>query len=194
MTHRVLVACEFTGLVREAFARRGFDAWSCDLTDTEIPGQHHIGDVRTILYGNGWDLMVAHPPCTYLAYSGARWWPGREREQALALHFVRELLEAPIPRIAVENPPSLIAKAIRRYDHVTQPWMFGHPETKAACWWLKNLPPLRATDRVSGRTPRVAGMSQRRERGRDRSRTLPGVAEAIATQWGAVLRGQSAGS
>lgn len=184
---RVLVACEFTGTVRDAFTAVGFDATSCDLIDSETPGTHHTGDVRDIL-GDGWDLMIAHPPCTYLTYSGARWNAHRQSEQAEALDFIRLLLAAPIERIALENPDGIINSRVRRPDQVVQPYMFGHGETKATCFWLKNLPRLVATDRVTGRDDRIARMPRTATRGQDRSRTYPGIAAAMAQQWGATLR------
>lgn len=180
---KVLVACEFSGTVRDAFARAGHDATSCDLLPTETPGSHHQGDVRDIL-GAGWDLMIAHPPCTHLAASGARWFPEKRAEQAESLAFVRLLLSAPIPRIALENPVSIIATAIREPDQVIQPWQFGHGETKATCLWLKNLPPLRPTRIVDGREPHIHRMPPSPERWRERSRTFHGIAEAMAAQWG----------
>lgn len=129
---RVLVACEFSGTVRDAFAARGHDAWSCDLLETEKPGQHLRCDVRDVL-GDGWDLMICHPPCTHLAVSGARWFKDKLVEQGEALEFVRRLLAAPIERIALENPVSIISSRVRKPDQVIQPWQFGHGETKATC-------------------------------------------------------------
>lgn len=180
---RVLVACEFSGAVREAFAAQGHDAWSCDLLPTEVPGQHIVGDVLEVL-GDGWDLMVAHPPCTHLAVSGARWWKDKAQEQADALEFVRALMAAPIDRIAVENPISKISSAIRKPDQIVQPWQFGHGETKATCLWLKGLPKLRPTDVVEGREPKVHHMAPGPNRWRERSRTYAGIAKAMAQQWG----------
>ncbi len=181
---RVLVACEFSGAVREAFRARGHDAWSCDLLPTEVPGQHIVGDVLEVL-GDGWDLMVAHPPCTHLAVSGARWWKDKAQEQADALEFVRALMAAPIDRIALENPISKISSAIRKPDQIVQPWQFGHGETKATCLWLKGLPKLRPTDVVEGREPKVHHMAPGPNRWRERSRTYAGIAAAMANQWGA---------
>ena len=134
----VLVACEFSGVVRDAFRARGHNAWSCDLLPSEVPGQHYQEDVRDVINStNGlWDLMVAHPPCTHLAVSGARWFADKRAEQAKALDFVRILLNADIPRIALENPVSIISSRIRKPDQVIQPWQFGHGETKATCLWL----------------------------------------------------------
>lgn len=185
---RVLAACEFSGVVRDAFLDRGYDAWSCDLLPTESRyGDHHwrhyTCDVRLVL-DLGWDLMIAHPPCTHLAVSGARWFKGKEREQAEALDFVRELMNAPIERIAIENPISVISSRIRKPDQIIQPWMFGHGEIKATCLWLKGLPKLTATDVVDGRTPRVHHASPGPDRWKERSRTLAGIAKAMAEQWG----------
>lgn len=180
---RVLVACEYSGRVRDAFLRRGHEALSCDLLPTEVPGPHYQGDVRDVL-GDGWDLMVCHPPCTHLAVSGARWFPGKHAEQVGALEFVRLLLNAPIPRIALENPVSIISSRIRKPDQIFQPWMFSHGEVKATCLWLKNLPPLVPTNIVAGREPRVHMMPPGPDRWKERSRTFEGVAAAMAEQWG----------
>lgn len=180
---RVLVACEFSGIVREAFRKRGHDACSCDLLPTEIPGQHIQGDVLSIL-DDGWDLMIAHPPCTHLAVSGARWFKDKKQEQADALIFVSVLLNAPIPRIALENPISIISSRIRKPDQIIQPWMFGHGEVKATCLWLKNLPVLKATNVVEGRRARVHRLPPSPDRWKERSRTFLGIAEAMAEQWG----------
>lgn len=179
---RVLVACEFSGTVRNAFARLGHDAWSCDLLPSETPGQHMQGDVTGVLL-DGWDLMIAHPPCTHLAVSGARWFKDKAMEQVAALNFVRVLLDAPIQRIALENPVSIISSRIRKPDQIIQPWMFGHGETKATCLWLKNLPKLTPTNIVPGRVGRVHKMSPGPNRWRERSRTYRGIAEAMAEQW-----------
>lgn len=179
---RVLVACEYSGTVRDAFRALGHDAVSCDLLDTEIPGPHYRGDVTDILR-DGWDLMIAHPPCTHLAVSGARWFQEKLPEQIEALDFVRSLLAAPIPRIAVENPVSIISSRIRPPDQVIQPWQFGHGETKATCLWLKNLPRLRSTKYVEGREQRIHRLSPSPTRWKERSRTFPGIAQAMAWQW-----------
>ena len=179
---KILVACEFSGLVRDAFTARGHDAWSCDLLPTEVPGQHIRGDVRDSL-DCGWDMMLAFPPCTYLASSGARWWPGRLVEQADALQFVRDLLAAPIPLIALENPVGIISTRIRKPDQIIQPWQYGHGEIKATCLWLKGLSKLVPTHVVAGRVPRVHYESPGPDRWRRRSRTLPGIARAMAEQW-----------
>ena len=180
---KVLIACEFSGIVRDAFAARGHDAWSCDLLPTERPGNHIQGDVLDVLE-EGWDLMIAHPPCTHLAVSGARWFKAKQVEQTEALEFVSALLDAPIPRIALENPVSVISSHIRKPDQIIQPWQFGHGETKATCLWLKGLPKLDPADVVAGRANRVHREPPSPERWRNRSRTYPGIAEAMASQWG----------
>lgn len=182
---RVLVACEFSGVVRDAFTALGHDATSCDLLPSERPGNHHEGDVRDIL-ADGWDLMVAHPPCTHLAVSGARWFVEKRAEQEESLAFVRFLLDAPIPMIALENPVSIISSRIRKPDQIIQPWQHGHPETKATCLWLKGLPRLMPTNIVDGREARVHRMPPGPNRWKERSRTLTGVAAAMAAQWGAL--------
>jgi hypothetical protein len=156
---------------------------SCDLTPSERPGPHHVGDVREVLH-DGWDLLIAHPPCTHLAVSGARWFAARPDEQAAALDLVLALLNAPVPAIAVENPVSVISSRIGSPDQIIQPWMFGHGETKTTCLWLNNLPPLRATSVVDGREARVHRMPPSPDRGRLRSRTYVGIAKAMAAQWG----------
>lgn len=180
---KVLVACEFSGTVRDAFAALGHDAWSCDMLPTEKPGNHIQGDVLAII-DDGWDLMIAHPPCTHLAVSGARWFKDKRKEQEAALEFVRMLLDAPIPRIALENPVSVISSRIRKPDQIIQPWQFGHGETKATCLWLKGLPLLTPTKVVPGRENRVHRMPPGPERWKERSRTFPGIANAMASQWG----------
>jgi hypothetical protein len=183
VTRRILVACEFSGIVRDAFAAAGWDAWSCDLLASEQPTGNHIrGDVVPHL-SEGWDLMIAHPPCTHLAVSGARWFRDKQGEQAAALDFVRTLMAAPIPRICTENPVSIMSSRIRRPDQIIQPWQFGHGETKATCLWLQGLPLLVPSDIVSGRDHRVHRMPPGPERWRERSRTFPGVAAAMARQW-----------
>ena len=181
----VLVACEYSGIVRDAFIAAGHDAMSCDLLPTEKPGPHHQGDVRDVL-GAGWDLMLAFPPCTHLAVSGARWFKDKAVEQAEALAFVRLLLDAPIERIALENPVSIISSHIRKPTHTIQPWQFGHGEVKRTCLWLKNLPPLEPTDIVAGRVARVHLMPPGPNRWKERSRTFTGIAQAMADQWGSL--------
>ena len=186
---KVLVACEFSGTVRDAFAARGHDAMSCDLRPSERPGKHYQGDVRDLL-GGGWDLMVAHPPCTYLANSGVRWLrekPGRWEQMRQGAEFFRELLTADIPLIAVENPVihRYVVEIIgRKHDQTLQPWQFGHGETKRICLWLKGLPALKTTQIVDGRKARVWRMPPGPEREKERSRFFRGVADAMADQWG----------
>ena len=187
---RVLVACEYSGRVRDAFASKGHDAWSCDLLETERPGQHYQGDVRDML-AQEWDLMICHPPCTHLAVSGSRWFKDKVTEQAEALEFVRMLMDAPIPKIAIENPVSVISSRIRKPDQIIQPWQFGHGETKATCLWLKGLPKLTPTNVVEGREARVHRMPPGPDRWKERSRTYSGVAEAMAAQWGLAPNDQS---
>lgn len=185
---RVLVACEFSGRVRDAFLALGHDALSCDLLPSESPGPHYQGSVLDFLsrqtISESFDLMIAHPPCTHLAVSGARWWKYKKEEQHKALMFVRFLLASPIPRIALENPVSIISTAIRKPDQIIQPWQFGHGETKATCLWLKGLPNLLPTNLVDGRNPRVHHMPPSQHRWKDRSRTYYGIAQAMAEQWG----------
>jgi hypothetical protein len=180
---RILVACEFSGIVRDAFIARGHYAMSCDLLPTEKPGPHYQGDVRDLLLDR-WDLMVCFPPCTHLAVSGARWFKNKQEEQAEALHFVQNLLDAPIPHIALENPVSIISSRIRKPDQTFQPWQFGHGEVKRTCLWLKNLPKLKSTNIVEGREARVHKMPPGPDRWKERSRTFEGVGEAMADQWG----------
>lgn len=180
---RVLVACEFSGVVRRAVAALGHMAVSCDLLPAEDGSPDHIqGDVLAHL-GDGWDLLIAHPPCTRLTVAGARWFKGREAEQEAALAFVRALLAAPIQKIALENPIGVISTRIRKPDQIIQPWQFGHGETKATCLWLKNLPALVPTQIVSGRMPRVHHEPPSPDRWKNRSRTYSGIAEAMAHQW-----------
>ena len=181
----VLIACEFSGIIRDAFNARGHSAMSCDLLPSELPGRHYVGDVRDILYED-WDLMIAHPPCDHLAVSGARWFPEKRADgrQQAALEFVWLLRDADIPMYAIENPVSIISTRWRKPDQIIQPWQFGHPETKATCLWLQNLPCLTPTDIVDGREPRVHHASPGPDRWKERSRTLTGIAEAMADQWG----------
>lgn len=183
---KVLVACEYSGRVRDAFRRRGHDAMSCDLLPSEAPGPHYQGPVEDVL-NDGWDLMVAHPPCTHLAVSGSRHFPRKiaNGSQAAALAFVRLLMDAPIDRWVIENPVSIISSAIRPPDQIIQPWEFGHGEVKATCLWLKNLPKLRPTKCVAGREERIHMMPPGPDRWKERSRTFEGVAEAMGDQWGA---------
>jgi hypothetical protein len=180
---KVLVACEFSGIVREVFAARGHETWSCDLESSEVPGNHIQGNVLDILK-DGWDMMIAHPPCTYLAVSGARWFRDRLDEQKEALAFVEQLMKAPINKIAIENPISVISTKIRKPDQIIQPWQFGHGETKATCLWLKNLPLLQPTTIVPERYQKIHLMSPGKNRSKERSRTYYGIALAMAEQWG----------
>jgi hypothetical protein len=195
---RVLVACEFSGIVRDAFRARGHDAWSCDLLPSERPSDFHLqGDVLNILYYDTphFDLMIAHPPCTYLATSGNRWMaiqPERKEKRKEAVQFFDKLLNAPIPRKAVENPVSVISTAIRPPDQVIQPWEFGHPEIKKTCLWLVNLPPLKPTNIIKQSTldqrniGRVHHEVPSPDRWKNRSRTYQGIADAMADQWGSL--------
>lgn len=194
---RVLVACEFSGIVRDAFIEQGHEAWSCDLIDTHSPGPHLKGDVLDYL-SDEWDLMVAFPPCEHLAASGARWFAGKVTEQADALDFVRRLWEAPIERIAIENPVGILSTHIRKPDQIIQPWQFGHDASKKTCLWLKNLPPLLPTGIIppahignngkwyySNQTPSGQNkLGQTRSRSMERSKTYQGIAQAMAVQWG----------
>jgi site-specific DNA-cytosine methylase len=181
---RVLVACEFSGVVRRAFDAAGHSAWSCDLLPSEDDSPwHRQQDVRELL-DMEWDLMIAHPPCTHLAVSGSRWFKDKQAEQAEALAFVQTLMDAPIPRIAIENPISIISSRIRKPDQIIQPWQFGHGETKATCLWLKGLPKLQPTNIVEGREARVHKMPPGPNRWKERSRTYEGIAQAMAAQWG----------
>lgn len=185
---RVLIACEFSGRVRDAFAKLGHEAWSCDLLPSETEGNHYQGDIRDMLQKN-WDLMIAHPPCTRLANSGVSWLNRRNlwEDMVNGARFFRMLLEANIPKIAVENPiPHKYAIEIigRTYDQLIQPWMFGHGETKATCLWLKNLPPLNPTNIVEGREQRNFYTPNNKDRPKERSRTYQGIADAMAEQWG----------
>lgn len=182
---RVLIACEYSGTVRDAFIAAGHQATSCDLLPTETPGPHYQGDVRDIL-DDGWNLMIAHPPCTHLAVSGARHFAAKLASgvQDEALDFVRLLLDAPIDQIALENPVSIISSRIRKSDQIIQPWQFGHGETKATCLWLKNLPLIAPTNIVDGREARVHRMAPGPNRWKERSRTYAGIAAAMAAQWG----------
>ena len=185
---RVLVACEYSGRVRDAFLRRGHDAMSCDLLPTEVPGPHYQGPVEDVLC-DGWDLMIAHPPCTHLAVSGSRHFPEKiaDGRQAAALDFVKLLMDAPIDRWAIENPISVISSAIRPSDQIIQPWEYGHGEVKSTCLWLHNLPKLKPTNCVEGREPKVYMMPPGPNRWKERSRTFEGIAEAMGEQWGSSL-------
>lgn len=194
---RVLVACEISGTVRDAFIKQGDDAMSCDLLDTQTPGPHYTGNVLDVLY-DGWDLLIAHPPCTYLSVSGMHWTTRGLRDQQLtedALNFARLLFEAPIDRICIENPVSVISSRIRKPDQIIQPYQFGHDASKKTCLWLKNLHPLKPTEYIAprfvGGKPRWSNQTdsgqnalpQSKNRWRLRSKTYQGIADAMATQW-----------
>ncbi len=180
---KVLVACEFSGVVRDAFIKKGHLATSCDLLPTERPGPHIQADIYDVDLWR-YDLLIAHPPCTYLSASGARWWKDRVEEQNDAIDFFINLMEAPVDRIAVENPVGKLSTEYRKPDQIIQPWQFGHGETKATCLWFKGLPKLQPTKIVSGRESKVHRMSQSKDRWKNRSRTLKGIADAMAEQWG----------
>jgi len=192
---KVLVACEYSGVVRDAFIAKGHDAMSCDLLPTDREGPHYQGDVFDII-NDGWDLMIAHPPCTHLSVSGARWFKHKQKEQTEALDFVRRLLDASIEKIALENPISIISNRIRKPDQIIQPWQFGHDASKSTCLWLKGLPKLTATNLIS---PRIVNGKKRwanqtdsgqnrltpsEDRWKIRSTTFQGIANAMAEQWG----------
>jgi hypothetical protein len=193
----VLVACEFSGVVRDAFIERGHDAMSADLEETERPGPHYRGDVRDVL-ADGFDLMVAHPPCTYLSRAGARWWskPGRQEKAEAAAEFVQDLWRSPIPRVAIENPVGMLNRLWRYPDQTIEPWMFDEPYSKRTCLWLRGLPPLMATVITEERRawlPSNVGAGKRRGQksqpgiartAKDASRTFRGIAAAMADQWG----------
>lgn len=191
---KVLVACEFSGRIRDAFIKRGHDAWSCDLLPTEQPGPHIQGDVLDTLWtskDDEWGLMVAFPPCTHLCSSGARWFAAKrvDGRQQQGVDFFMALINAKINRIAVENPIGIMSTFYRKPDQIIQPWQFGHGETKATCLWLKNLPKLKPANIVANREQRIHklsalnGQGSSRYRIKDRSRTFQGIANAMATQW-----------
>lgn len=189
---KVLVACEYSGTVRDAFIAAGHDAMSCDLLPTDTPGPHYQGDVRDVL-NDEWDLMIAHPPCTFMCNSGVRWFHSDySRFQKLneATSFFMDLWEAPIPKIAIENPiMHKYAKERINYmkqNQIIHPWQFGHGETKATCLWLKGLPVLKATNIVDGRENRIHRMPPSPDRWKERSKTFAGIASAMAQQWGRI--------
>jgi len=184
---RVLVACEFSGIVRDAFMARGHEAHSCDLLDTDSPGFHIKDDVLEYI-DDGWDLIIAHPPCTHLAVSGARWFKEKiaDGRQQAAIEFFMALINADCPRICVENPVSIMSTQYRKPDQIIQPWQFGHGETKATCLWLKELPLLEPTNIVEGREQRIWKMAPGPDRAKERSKTYQGVANAMADQWGSL--------
>lgn len=180
---KVGILCEFSVTVREAFKKRGHDATSFDLLPSDIPGQHVQGDIRDYDF-SGFDLLIAHPPCTHLAVSGARWFKDKLKEQAEALDFVRWILALPVKKIALENPISIISSKIRKPDQIIQPWQFGHGEVKATCLWLKGLPKLTPTNIVEGREAKVHKMPPSPDRWKKRSLTYQGIADAMSEQWG----------
>ena len=179
---RVFVLCEFSGEVRDAFAHRGCDAWSCDFLPSKRGGQHFQTDCRNLNYA-GVELVIAFPPCTYLARSGARWWRDRKQEQVQAIDFVLWIAGLPVPKIAIENPIGILSTVWRKPDQIIQPWQFGHGETKATCLWLKGLAKLKPTNIVAGRDPRIHWMAPSPSRGQKRSQTYHGIAQAMAEQW-----------
>ena len=181
---RVLIACEYSGAVRDAFTRLGHDAMSCDLLPSETQGKHHHGDVMDIIHDE-WDLMLAFPPCTHLASSGARWFEEKRKDgrQQQGIDFFLSLVSAPIPRICIENPIGIMSTHHRKPDQIIQPWMFGHGETKATCLWLKGLPLLTPSNIVSGREQRIWKMGPSEDRAKKRSLTYHGIADAMAQQW-----------
>ena len=190
---KILVAYELSGIVREAFRKRGHDAWSCDLLPSDIPSPYHIQDDVLKHLNEGWDMMIAHPPCTYLSNSGVRWLYNSDKTKneerwenmRTGREFFLKLLNADIPRVAVENPiqHKYAREKIRKPDQIIQPWQFGHGETKATCLWLKNLPKLIPTNMVSGRENRIHRMPPSPQRGHLRSITYQGIADAMAEQW-----------
>lgn len=180
---QILVGCEVSGLVRDAFTARGHMAVSCDIDPSETPGPHLQADVLSIL-DCGWDMLIAFPPCTHLCSSGARWFAEKKVQQQMALDFVFCLMAAPIPKIAIENPVGVISTKLRKPDQIIQPWQFGHSETKTTCLWLQNLPLLKPTSIVANRTSLVHRMPPGKNRAKRRSRTFDGIADAMAQQWG----------
>lgn len=184
---RVLVGCEFSGKVRDAFLAHGHDAHSCDFLPSERPGPHYQRDVLEVL-DYGWDLLIAHPSCTHIAVSGARWFKEKRADgrQQAAVEFFMRLVNAKIPKICVENPVCIMSRLYRKPDQIIQPWQFGHGETKATCLWLKGLPLLKPTNIVEGREARIHKMPPSADRGRLRSVTYQGIADAMAEQWGAL--------
>jgi hypothetical protein len=179
---RVLVACEMSGRVRDALRARGVDAWSCDKRSSLSRGHHILGDVLDVLE-LGWAGIIAFPPCTHLAVSGARWWADKQPEQKQAIRFVEDIWEAPCDNVAIENPVGILSTAWRKPDQIIHPWMFGHGETKATCLWLRGFPPLEPSNVVDGRSPRVHRMPAGPKRARHRSLTYQGIADAMAEQW-----------
>ena len=186
---KILIACEFSGTVREAFTKLGHDVTSCDLLPSDIPGKHYQGDVRDII-NDGWDMMIAHPPCTHLAVSGARWFKDKQEEQKQAVKFFMRLVNSDIPKIAVENPICIMSRLYRKPDQIIQPWQFGHGETKSTCLWLKGLPELKPTKIIekpqSTKIPGNWFNKGGKDRQKNRAKTFQGIADAMAEQWGAL--------
>ena len=182
---KVLIACEYSGSVRDEFTKLGHDAMSCDLLASEAPGNHYQGDVRDVI-DYPWDIMIAHPPCTHLSVSGARHFNGKKSDgrQQSAVSFFMMLAKADIPMIAIENPVCIMSSLWRKPDQIIQPWQFGHGETKATCLWLKGLPLLKETNIVDGREARIHKMPPSADRWKERSKTYKGIAAAAADQWG----------
>lgn len=199
---RVLVACEFSATVRDAFRARGFDAWSCDLLPTEGDPRWHIqGDALAVAYGHHWDLLIAHPPCNHLAASGAQYWPAKRADgrQFAAASFFLRLYDAPCPHVAIENPVGFIGTVFRKADQIVQPWQFGDAFNKKTCLWLRNLPPLKPTNVVEpthnwgtnsyrGGSRKKSALPSLKWGSQDRAKSFRGIAEAMADQWGHHLR------
>ena len=190
---KVLIACEYSGTVRDAFIANGHDAMSCDLLPTDKPGPHYQGSVFDVI-GNGWDLMVAHPPCTHIAVSGAAWFKQKRQDgtQQAAIDFFLALANAPISKIAIENPVCIMSSVWRKPDQIVQPWQFGHAEQKKTCFWLKGLLPLTETQNVysemmllpKNQRERLHYLPPSKLRWKERSKTFQGIADAMANQWG----------
>jgi len=185
---KVLVACEYSGTVRDAFIKRGHEAMSCDLLPTDADGPHYQGDVRDVI-DYPWDLMIAHPPCTHLSVSGAAWFKDKQMDgrQQSGVSFFMMLAKADVPMIAIENPVCIMSTLWRKPDQTVQPWQYGHGETKATCLWLKGLKPLTPTNIVEGREQRLHNLPPSPDRWKIRSTTFPGIADAMAEQWGGNL-------
>lgn len=179
---KVAILCEFSGIVRDAFIKKGHDAVSCDLLDTESPGPHIKGDLMNYDW-SGYDLIIAHPPCTHLAVSGARWFKDKQKEQKEAIDFFMWIAGQPVDKICIENPICIMSTKWRKPDQIIQPWQFGHGETKATCLWLKNLPKLKPTNIVEGREQRIWKLPPSKDRAKLRSKTFQGIADAMANQW-----------
>ncbi len=181
---KVLAACEESGTVREAFAKLGCDAWSCDILPSRIPGQHYQGDVLEII-NEDWDLIIAFPPCTDLSVSGAKWFAEKRADgrQQKSIDFFMQFTNLKCPLVAIENPIGIMSTLYRKPDQIIQPWQFGHGETKATCLWLKGLPKLQPTNIVDGREARIHRMPPGPERAKERSKTFSGIANAMADQW-----------